>query len=93
MNRRRSPAATDASFSIEHPALVYWLGFERVPDPCAPHGFDVAQIVPKRRHFSTVLRSLPNPSLQFLLDASVQLLRATLCPARIGYIQRWRIRR
>jgi hypothetical protein len=67
-------------YLIKHPALVYYLGFERVLDPCAPHGFDVAQTVPKRRHFSTVLRELPNPSLQFLLSASVELLKATLSP-------------
>jgi len=68
------------SFLIKHPALVYWLGFERVPDPAAPHGFDVAATVPKRQHFSTVLRELPNPALQFLLTATVNLLRATLPP-------------
>jgi hypothetical protein len=68
------------AFLIKHPALVWWLGFERVLDPCAPHGFDVAATVPKRRHFSTVLRNLPNPSLQFLLTATVELLRATLPP-------------
>jgi len=68
------------AFLLDHPALVWWLGFERVLDPCAPHGFDVAQTVPKRRHFSTVLRTLPNDNLQFLLTASVQLLRATLPP-------------
>jgi hypothetical protein len=66
------------AFLIKHPALVYYLGFKRVLDPTAPHGFDVAASVPKRRHFSTVLRSLPNPSLQLLLSASVQLLKATL---------------
>src|SRR5512138_1665000 len=67
-------------FLIQHPALVYYLGFERVLDPSAPYGFDVAQSVPKRRQFSSVLRELPNPSLQFLLTASVQLLKATLSP-------------
>jgi hypothetical protein len=66
------------TYLIEHPALVYWLGFARVPDPTARHGFNVAASVPKRRHFSTVLRSLPNRALQFLLDATVDLLRATL---------------
>jgi hypothetical protein len=66
------------TYLIEHPALVYWLGFARVPDPTARHGFNVAASVPKRRHFSTVLRSLPNAALQFLLDATVDLLRATL---------------
>lgn len=68
------------AYLIEHPALVYWLGFARVPDPAAPHGFAVAATVPKRRHLSTVLRELPNPSLQFLLSATVDLLRATLLP-------------
>lgn len=68
------------AFLINHPALVYWLGFERVSDSSAPHGFDVAATVPKRRHLSTVLRELPNPSLQFLLSATVQLLQSTLTP-------------
>jgi hypothetical protein len=67
-------------FLIKHPALVYYLGFERVTDPAAAHDFDVAQTVPKRRHFSTVLRTLPNPALQFLLTASITLLRASLPP-------------
>jgi hypothetical protein len=65
-------------FLIKHPALVYYLGFERVLDPSAPHGFDVRASVPKRRHFSTVLRTLPNAALQFLLDATVQSLQASL---------------
>jgi hypothetical protein len=68
------------TYLTEHPALVYWLGFARVSDPTAPYGFDVAATVPKRRHFSTVLRSLPNVALQFLLDATVQTLQATLPP-------------
>jgi hypothetical protein len=67
-------------FLMLHPALVYWLGFERVPDPAAPHGFDLAASVPKRRHFSTVLRDLSNDALQFLLSASITLLRDTLPP-------------
>lgn len=68
------------TFLFEHPALVYWLGFERVPDPDALHGFDVAATVPKRRLLSSVLRSLPNDAAQFLLSATVELLRATLTP-------------
>jgi hypothetical protein len=68
------------AFLIKHPALVYWLGFERVEDPTAPYGFDLAQTVPKRQHLSTVLRTLSNDALQFLLTATVQLVRATLPP-------------
>ena len=61
-------------------ALLFWLGFQRVPDPSSPIGFDVRASVPKRRHFSSVLRTLPNDALQFLLSASVYLLRDTLSP-------------
>ncbi|KPV50787.1 hypothetical protein SE17_24910 [Kouleothrix aurantiaca] len=67
-------------FLGEHPALLYYLGFARVPDVSSPYGFDVAATLPKRRHLSTVLRELPNPSLQWLLSASVELLKATLPP-------------
>lgn len=66
------------TYLIEHPALVYWLGFARVPDPAAPSGFDVARSVPSRRQLSSVLRHLANPALQFLLDASIDLLKVTL---------------
>jgi hypothetical protein len=66
------------TFLVEHPALVYFLGFERVLAPTSPHGFDVEQTVPKRRQFSRVLRTLPNDALQFLLSATVHLLRDTL---------------
>lgn len=66
------------AYLIEHPALVYWLGFPRVADPTALHGFNLPATDPKRRRLSTVLRSLPNPSVQFLLTATVQSLQASL---------------
>ncbi len=65
-------------YLTEHPALVYLLGFPRVPDPSAPRGFNVEASVPDRRHLSRVLRTLPNDGLQFLLTATVELLRASL---------------
>lgn len=68
------------SYLVEHPALVWWLGFHRVPDPSAPHGFLVAKTVPTRRQFSRVLRTLPNSAAQFLLSATVQLLQASVPP-------------
>lgn len=68
------------TYLVEHPALVWWLGFRRVADPAQPHGFDVARTVPTRRQFSRVLRTLPNSAAQFLLSATVQLLQATLPP-------------
>ena len=66
------------TYLVEHPALVYLLGFPRQPDPTAPYGFDVQATVPDRRQFSRVLRTLPNAALQFLLSATVELLRTSL---------------
>lgn len=67
-------------FLVEHPALVWLFGFPLVPDPTQPWGFDANASLPTHRHFSRVLRTLPNSSLQFLLDATVQLIRQTLPP-------------
>jgi hypothetical protein len=61
-------------FLIEHPALVWLLGFPLVPDPAAKHGFDVARSVPLRRQFGRVLRDLDNAAAQFLLDGTVKLI-------------------
>ena len=70
------------AYLLEHPALVYLLGFPRQPDPAAPHGFDVEATVPDRRQLSRVLRTLPTDALQFLLSATVELLRASLPQAQ-----------
>jgi hypothetical protein len=65
-------------YLVEHPALIWLLGFRLHPDPSTPWGFDPAHSLPTHRHFSRVLRELPNESLQFLLQSSVQLLAAAL---------------
>ncbi len=69
------------TFLVEHPALVWLLGFPLVADPTAACGFDVEASVPARRRFGAVLRSLPQPALQFLLDSSVSLIQQALPPA------------
>ncbi len=66
------------TYLLEHPALVWCLGFPLVPDPTAPHGFDVARSVPSRRQLGRVLRELDNAAAQFLLDSSVPLIKAEL---------------
>lgn len=65
-------------YLVEHPALVWMLGFRLHPDPSTPWGFDAGRSLPTHRHFSRVLRELPNEPLQFLLRSSVQLLRRAL---------------
>lgn len=66
------------TFLVEHPALVWLLGFPLVGDPTAPYGFAVEASLPSRRHLNRVLRELSNDACQFLLDSSVQLIRDTL---------------
>jgi hypothetical protein len=67
-------------YLLEHPALVWLLGFPLVADPTAPCGFAVDASLPTRRQLGRVLRDLDNPALQFLLDAAVQRIAAELPP-------------
>jgi hypothetical protein len=71
-------------YLVEHPALVWCLGFPLTPDPAAPHGFDVERALPSRRQLGRVLRELDNAAAQFLLDSAVQLLRQEL-PAELAF--------
>ena len=67
-------------YLVEHPALVWVLGFHLVPDPTCPYGFDVEATLPTARHFGRILRELPNEVLQFLLTSTVHLLAHELPP-------------
>lgn len=67
-------------YLVEHPALVWLLGFKLKEDPNAPHGFDVEASVPSRKQLGRVLRHLDNAALQFLLSSTVQLIRQALPP-------------
>ena len=73
-------------YLVEHPALVWLLGFRLKPDPTSPWGFDVEASLPTARHFGRVLRQLDNQACQFLLDATVQLLAQAL-PADLNFGQ------
>ncbi|MCZ7571812.1 MAG: hypothetical protein M5U01_24940 [Ardenticatenaceae bacterium] len=66
------------TYLVEHPALVWVLGFPLVADPTAAWGFDVARSLPSRKPFSRVRRELDNQACQFLLDAPIPLVRAAL---------------
>jgi hypothetical protein len=65
-------------YLVEHPALVWVLGFPLSPDPHTPWGFDVQASLPTHRHLSRLLRTLPNSALQFLLTDTVHLLQTEL---------------
>jgi hypothetical protein len=65
-------------YLIEHPALVWVLGFPLQPSQTAPWGFDVRASLPTHRHLSRLLRTMPNANLQYLLDNTVTLIQNEL---------------
>ena len=65
-------------YLVEHPALTWLLGFPLVPSRCYSWGFDVEASLPSARHFTRMLRRVPNDSLQWLLDKTVHRLQAEL---------------
>lgn len=68
------------TYLVEHPALIWLLGFELAPSEAYPWGFDPEASLPNQRLFLTVLRTLDNAVLQFLLDNTVELIRQELPP-------------
>ena len=65
-------------YLVDHPPLVWLLGFPLVRSGRFPWGFDADASLPTARHFTRLLREIPNASLQFLLDETVCLLQAEL---------------
>jgi hypothetical protein len=65
-------------YLVDHPALIWVLGFPVVPSSDYPWGIDAQASLPTPRHFTRLLRNMPNARLQFLLDETVRLLQAEL---------------
>ncbi|MEZ4737153.1 MAG: hypothetical protein R3E79_59495 [Caldilineaceae bacterium] len=65
---------------VEQPALAWALGFPLSPSPDFSYGFDVERSLPTHRHFSRLLRNLPQAQLQFLLQGTVHLFQEALPP-------------
>jgi hypothetical protein len=72
-------------FLLNHPALVWALGFPLVENggPGRNRGFDVAATLPTPAYFTQVLRDLPPVLLARLLDGQVTCLRRWL-PTAFG---------
>jgi hypothetical protein len=68
-------------YLVEHPALTWVLGFPLQPSRRFSWGFDVDASLPVHRHFTRMLRTLPNASLQFLLDDTIRLIQTELATA------------
>lgn len=70
-------------FLVQHPALVWALGFPLHGHTSTRHGFDPDLCLPSRQQFSRVLRELDNASLQALLSAQVAQFQSLL-PDKFG---------
>ena len=65
-------------FLLEHPGLVWLLGFPLQPAPHHALGFNVLGSLPTARHLTQMLRDMPNALLQFLLSNTVRLILEAL---------------
>ena len=65
-------------YLVDHPGLVWLLGFRLIPSSKFAWGFDVEASLPTARHFTRLLRQIPNSTFQVLLDESVRLLQEAL---------------
>jgi len=65
-------------YLVEHPELVWLFGFPLAASGDSPNGFDADASLPTQRHLTRMLRTIPDPLLQFLLDSSVALLQREL---------------
>ncbi|MBK8934295.1 MAG: transposase [Chloroflexi bacterium] len=70
-------------FLVQHPALVWALGFPLYGQTAARHGFDPEMSLPSRQQFSRMLRELDNKCLQAMLTAQVSQLQSLL-PEEFG---------
>lgn len=71
------------TYLVEHPELLWLVGFPTVADRSTPWGFDPEASLPTGRHFTRMLRRMPNQIGQFLLDSSVSLLQQELAKSGI----------
>jgi hypothetical protein len=65
-------------YLMEHPALVWVLGFRVKPDAASPYGFNLARTVPSAGHLRRKLRSLDVRVLTSLLAGTAQALCAVI---------------
>jgi len=63
---------------LEHPGFIWLLGFPLVREPNTALGFSTRARLPTYRHFTRLLRHMPNVAAQFLLADSVRVICAEL---------------
>lgn len=86
LNEGRVSMSTLRQYLVEHPILIWLLGFPLVPAPTQPWGFDPEASLPTARHLTQLFRTLPNAALQYLLADSVRLICAELRACGVTHI-------
>lgn len=71
-------------YLADHPALLWLLGFPLVADPKLPWGFNTEASLPTQRHFTRMLRQIPNTFFQSLLDSTISLIRTELADVGVS---------
>ena len=71
-------------YLVEHPAFIWLFGFPLKFSSRFSCGFDPNASLPTQRHFTRMLRTMPNHLLQFLLTDSVRLIRQELASLNIS---------
>jgi hypothetical protein len=74
-------------FLVDHPALIWLLGFPLKGNSHTPWGFNAHQSLPTARHLTRLLRHLPNESCQFLLENTIDLIRAEVADLALDFGQ------
>ena len=69
-------------FLVEHPPLIWLLGFPLQPARTI-WGFDPDASLPTPRHLARLLRHMPNSHLQRLLDSTVSLIQQELAEVNV----------
>jgi hypothetical protein len=70
-------------FFVEHPGFIPLLGFNLVPAPNHPLGFNTRASLPTVRHLTQLLRDAPQATVQFLLADSIRLILAELAARQV----------
>jgi Transposase DDE domain len=74
LNDGRGSASALHTYLIEHPALIWLLGFPLQPAPNTPLGFNAQASLTTPQHWTKLLRWLPNTAFHFLLADSVGVI-------------------
>jgi len=83
LDQRLASMGALRQYLVDHPALVWLLGFPLISSSRYAWGFDADASLPTQRHLTRMLRTLPNSRLQCLLTSTVTLLQTELAEVDI----------